>query len=96
MQTDCLTILSTLLSNLYIYLLLDLVSKYNNSWKHIYNLFFSKNIFVNNNIFCDREALEYVAIDNIITILIVQEQEIVLLKKNLTNIFRYITITISD
>jgi len=31
LQTDCLTILSALLSNLYICLLLDLVPKYNNN-----------------------------------------------------------------
>jgi len=30
LQTDCLTTLSALLSNLYIYLLLDLVPKHNN------------------------------------------------------------------
>ncbi len=96
LQTDCLTILSALLSNLYICLLLDLVPKYNNNWKYIYNLFFSKNIFVNNSISRDREALEYVVIDNTIAALIAQERETVFFKKNLADVFRHITMAIFD
>jgi len=96
LQIDYLIALFALLLNLYMCLLLELVSKYDDNWRHVYNLFFSKNIFVNNNISCDWKALKYVAINNTIVALILQKQETILLKENFVNIFRHVSIAISN
>jgi len=73
LQTSRLTILIASLSNLYVCLSLGLVPKHDDNWRRIYDLSFSKNIFVNDDISCDREALKYVAIDNVIIVLIAQD-----------------------
>jgi len=96
LQASCLTILTTSLSNLYVCLSLGLVPKHDDDWRRIYDLFFSKNIFVNDDISCDRGALKYVAIDDAIIILIAQNQETMLLKKNFVDIFRHVLIAISN
>jgi len=70
------------------------VPKHDDSWRRIHDLFFSKNIFVNDDIPRDRETLKYVVVNDAIIALIAQDREAMLLKENLVNAFRHVLMTI--
>jgi hypothetical protein len=96
LQADRLTALSAPLLNPYVCSSLGLVPKHDGGWTRIHDLSSSKNIFVNDGIPRDRGALEYVAVDNVIATLIAQGRRTILLKENLANVFRHVSIAISD
>ena len=73
---------------------LSLISKHDDDWKRIHDLSYFNDDSINENIILNAETLKYVAIDEIIAILIFQERNAVMLKKNLANAFRHISVII--
>ena len=82
------------LSSHYVCSLLNLISKYDDDWKRIYDLLYFKNNSINENIIFNAKTLKYVTIDEIIAIFIFQERNVVMFKKNLANTFKHIFVII--
>ena len=84
------------LSAHYICFPLSLIFKHDGGWRRIHDLSYFKGNSVNENIIEGAEALKYVTFDEIIAVLIFQERDAVMLKEDLANAFRHISVTLWD
>ena len=81
---------------------LRLISKTNESWKRIHNLSYlkanAKRIVISINVYILEEwnILEYVIFDEIVQILIQQDRDAILMKRDLVETFRHMSMTMID
>ena len=75
---------------------LGLVSKHDDDWRRIHDLFFSYGCSVNDDISQAWGALEYTIFDEAVKALLQQGRGARLIKRDLKNAFRHISITSSD
>ena len=97
-KTYCIIRINNISKKFFILFLLNFVSKTNNNWKRIHNLFYFKHkfIFVNFYIFEKRDILKYIIFDKTIDILICIKKNSKLIKQNLINTFKHISIIKSN
>ena len=72
--------------------LLSLILKHDDEWRRIHDLSYFRNNSINEVIIENVEVLKYVTFDEIIAIFIFQERDAVMLKKNLANAFKHISV----
>ena len=82
------------LSSHYVCSSLSLISKHDDDWRRIHDLSYFRDDSINESIILNAKTLKYVTIDEIIAVLIFQERDAVMLKKNLANAFRHIFVII--
>ena len=82
------------LSAHYICSLLNLILKHDDEWRRIHDLSYLKDNSINESIIENAEVLKYVTFDEIIAILIFQERDVVMLKEDLANAFKHISVTL--
>ena len=75
---------------------LSFVSKFNDDWRRIHDLFFSKSFSINCFISGDWKTLKYVFFDEIINALLAQNRKIVLFKKNFVDVFKHVFVIVND
>ena len=77
---------------------LNFVSKTNDDWKRIHDLSYSKRKCISINVFISkkRDILKYIIFDEIVIVLIIMKRNAKLIKRNLIDVFKHMSIIKSN
>lgn len=84
------------ISDIYILSLLRFKLKPNGGWQQIHHLTYSQGSSVNYYIIRNFGALEYINIDDVITVLLILSKEIIIVKRNLLDTFCHVYIAMNN
>ena len=98
MKIHCITRVNDTFHEIFISFSLNFVSKTNDDWKRIHDLSYLKRKFISVNVFIfeKRDILKYIIFDEIVVVLIFMNKNVKLIKRNLIDAFKHVSIVKFD